>query len=214
MDAIVTNRRPNGVRPTQVRRRSNIEMHASWKWKNLSANALSQSFPVYLKWLCWDFNLHALCEKWLGVPSNPALISLEMGIINSMTKGKAGKLPWSTLNANAHSEWGEMDALAKSRICCPHSGAGAYTKTEDNGELQLHIQKRLQSRRGFSSSETGLVCFRMNSHEVDSQFEKADNSIGLDRSRGTRPTLHSTCLRWQMLQQTGSCLRGRFTWIF
>lgn len=149
MNAMVTSRRPNGGRPTQVRRMSNV-----------------------------------------------------------------GKPLWSTLNANAHLECGEMDALAKSRICCPHSGAGAYTKTEDNGELQLHIQKRLQSRRGFSSSETGLVCFRMNSHEVDSQFEKADNSIGLDRSRGTRPTLHSTCLRWQMLQQTGSCLRGRFTWIF
>ena len=88
-------------------------MHASWKW-NLSANALSQKFPVYSKWRGLDFNLHALCEKWLGVPSNPALISLEMGIIteqsvpglkstpepsdlnrisltaNSMTKGKTG----------------------------------------------------------------------------------------------------------------------------
>ena len=60
-----------------------------WKW-NLSANALSQKFPVYSKWRGLDFNLHALCEKWLGVPSNPALISLEMGIINSMTKGKTG----------------------------------------------------------------------------------------------------------------------------
>ena len=60
-----------------------LKMHASWKWKNLSANALSQNFPVY-------FLLHALCEKWLGVPSNPALISLEMGFINSMTKGKTG----------------------------------------------------------------------------------------------------------------------------
>ena len=38
-----------------------LKMHASWKWKNLSANALSQNFPVYLKWL-----------------------------INSMTKGKTG----------------------------------------------------------------------------------------------------------------------------
>jgi len=65
-------------------------MHASWKCKNLSANALSQNFPVYFKWLCLGFNLHALCEKWLGVPSNPALISLEMGFINSMTKGKTG----------------------------------------------------------------------------------------------------------------------------
>jgi len=66
-----------------------LKMHASWKW-NLSANALSQKFPVYSKWRGLDFNLHALCEKWLGVPSNPALISLEMEIINSMTKGKTG----------------------------------------------------------------------------------------------------------------------------
>jgi len=67
-----------------------LKMHASWKWKNLSANALSQNFPVCFKWLCLGFNFHALCEKRLGVPSNPALISLEMGFINSMTKGKTG----------------------------------------------------------------------------------------------------------------------------
>merc|ERR1712178_184062 len=67
-----------------------LNMHASWKWMNLSANALSQKFPVCFKWLCLGFNFHALCEKRLGVPSNPALISLEMGFINSMTKGKTG----------------------------------------------------------------------------------------------------------------------------
>ena len=103
----------------------------------------------------------------------------------------------SPLNANSHLERGEMDASFKSRIFNPDGevqGAGAH-RTDDDSNFQSHIQKRLQSRRGFSSSETRLVCFRMNRHEVNSQFEKADNSIGLDRSRGTRPSLHSTCLR-------------------
>ena len=84
-----------------------LKMHASWKW-NLSANALSQNFPVYSKWLCFHFYLHVLCEQWLGVPSNPALVSLEMGIINSMTKGKTGMDARSQNYADDQSRQTEM----------------------------------------------------------------------------------------------------------
>ena len=97
------------------------------------------------------------------------------------------------------------------QISCSHRHAGDYMEIEDFGELlRLHKQKRLLSQ----DYENRVGLFSVERHEVDSRLVKASNSIGLDRSRGTRPTLHSTCFRWQMLQQTGCCLQGGFTWIF
>ena len=94
---------------------------------------------------------------------------------------------------------------------CSHRHAGDYMEIEDFGELfRLHKQKGLLSQ----DYENRVGLFSVERHEVDSRLVKASNSIGLDRSRGMRPTLHSTCFRWQMLQQTGCCLQGRFTWIF
>ena len=63
---------------------------------------------------------------------------------------------------------------------------------EDFGELlRLHKQKGLLSQ----DYENRVGLFSVERHEVDSRLVKASNSIGLDRSRGMRPTLHSTCLR-------------------
>ena len=75
---------------------------------------------------------------------------------------------------------------------CFHRQAGDLEK-EDFGELQfrLYAQKRLLSQ----DYENRVGLFSVERHEVDSRLVKASNSIGPDRSRGTKPTLHSTCFR-------------------
>ena len=87
----------------------------------------------------------------------------------------------------------ELDAESEmpNQISCSHRHAGDYMKIENFGELQfrLHKQKRLLSQ----DYENWVGLFSVETHEVDSHLVKAGNSIGLDRSKGTRPTLHSTC---------------------
>ena len=78
------------------------------------------------------------------------------------------------------------------QISCSHRHAGDYMEIEDFGELhRLHKQKRLLSQ----DYENRVGVFSVETHEVDSHLVKAGNSIGLDRSKGMRPTLHSTCPR-------------------
>ena len=78
------------------------------------------------------------------------------------------------------------------QISCSHRHAGDYMEIEDFGELlRLHKQKGLLSQ----DYENRVGLFLVERHEVDSRLVKASNSIGLDRSKGTRPTLHSTCFR-------------------
>ena len=84
----------------------------------------------------------------------------------------------------------ELDAESEMPNQISHRHAGDYMKKDDFGELlRLHVQKRLLSQ----DYENWVGVFSVETHEVDSHLVKAGNSIGLDRSRSTRLTLHSTC---------------------
>ena len=87
----------------------------------------------------------------------------------------------------------ELDAESEMPNQISHRHARDYRKKDDFGEskFRLYEQKRLLSQ----DYENWVGLFSVETHEVDSHLVKASNSIGLDRSRGTRPILHSTCFR-------------------
>ena len=118
----------------------------------------------------------------------------------------------STPDVTARNELDAESEMPNHISCsCSHRHAGDYMEIEDFGEL-LRPHKKKRSLSQDYENRVGL--FSVETHEVDSHLVKASNSIGLDRVKSTRLALHSTCLRWHMLKQTGCCLRGRFTWIF